>query len=571
MPEPDLTLLSSTLDQLAPYGRSALLPALHAAQDQYGYISESVAVEIGRRLEISLADVTDVINFYPMFYSEPVGKTVIHICNDPVCANAGAGAFMKMLSQHIEEKRINGEPIGTVTIEQAPCLGLCEHAPAITFQGTPVAKADTHTYEDLVAGKLRHPRSIVRSEISILTANCGKGRVNWMNFYDAGGGYKAFRKTLGLSPAQVIAEVKASGLLGRGGAAFSTGEKWAAAAQASGSHKYIICNAEEAEPGAFKDRVLLEDDPHRIIEGMLIAGYAIGAEKGYVFIRGEYLFQFDVMRRAVEEARRAGYLGKRILESDFNFEIEVRRGAGSYVLGEETALLEAIEGKRAYPRLKPPFPSAQGLFGSPTVINNVETLVNIPYILNVGAQEYRRIGTEKSTGSKLFCLSGDVAMPGLYEVPFGITFRHLLEDLAGGVRSGHRLQGALFGGAAGIFATPNDLDVRLTFEDLEAAGLTLGAGVITVFDETRDLRLVCLRLAQFFAKESCGKCAPCQMGAKRQAEIIQRMIDKHTLPGDLEQLHNTTWTRPDASICGLGQFASSAVLSAVRNWPFLFR
>ncbi len=314
----------------------------------------------------------------------------------------------------------------------------------------------------------------------------------------------------------------------------------------------------------------MEDDPHRVLEGLILAAYAVGAARAYWYIRGEYTYAFETVQKAVEEAYQAGYAGSSILGSSYSLEIELRRGAGAYICGEETALFESIEGKRGFPRVKPPFPTTHGLFGRPTVINNVETLANIPLILNMGADAYRKIGTEKSPGPKLFCVSGDVVRPGLYEVPFGTSFRTLLEDLAGGLRPGRRFQAALFGGAAGAFATLKDLDTPLTFEDLRAAGLPLGSGVITVFDETRDLRDILLRLGRFFADESCGKCYPCQLGTQRQMEILQRLAENHALAGDVDRLQDVGWTMTDASLCGLGQTAASAVLSAIKHWPELF-
>jgi NADH-quinone oxidoreductase subunit F len=388
--------------------------------------------------------------------------------------------------------------------------------------------------------------------------------------YEASGGYQGLRAALGMSPAAVIAEVKASGLVGRGGAAFPTGIKWEGAAQASGQTKYVVCNADESEPGTFKDRVLMEEDPQRLLEGMLIAAYAIGAPKGYIYVRGEYPQAYEALEAAVEEARQAGYLGPDILGAGFGFDVELRLGAGAYICGEETALFESIEGKRGFPRIKPPFPTTHGLFGQPTVINNVETLCNVPYILKHGAQAYQQIGTQKSPGTKLFCLSGDVTRPGLYEVEFGVSLRYLLQDMAGGVRDRRKLQAILFGGAAGAFATPEQLDVEMSFEGLRAAGLPLGSGVVLVIDETRDLRQVLLGLGRFFAHESCGKCYPCQLGTQRQYEILQRVADGATLPGDAERLADVGWTMSDASICGLGQTAASATLSALRLWPELF-
>jgi NADH-quinone oxidoreductase subunit F len=305
------------------------------------------------------------------------------------------------------------------------------------------------------------------------------------------------------------------------------------------------------------------DDPHRLIEGMVIAGYAIGSTKGYIYVRGEYPYVIPVLENSLTEARAAGYLNEK-------FDIEVRVGAGAYICGEETALFESIEGKRGFPRIKPPFPTTNGLFDKPTVINNVETLFNVPFIISMGAAEYRKIGTEKSPGPKVFCISGDVTKPGLYEIPFGVSMRDLL-DMAGGIANGKGLKSILFGGAAGAFATSQHLDVKMTFEDLRAAGLPLGSGVVMVFDETRDMRDVLNRLGHFFSHESCGKCYPCQMGTQRQKEILHRIAHGQTLPDDMVRLQDVGWTMTDASLCGLGQTAASAVLSAIQLWPELFK
>lgn len=574
-PAIDLTPLQKILPQFASQGRTALLPALHAAQAIYGYLPAPVAAEIGRALNVPLAEVFGVIDFYTLFYSQPVGKTVVHVCNDPVCSLAGADTLFKVISRRAEFQSA-GHNQPQLTVELAPCLGLCEHAPALLVNDVQVGRADpSQVYEPGFTPSAR-PASVIGGDLSLLTANCGRGRPASLEEYRASGGYQALQSVLGskstppIPPEQVIAEIKAAGLIGRGGAAFPTGAKWEAAAQAASQPKYVVCNADEAEPGTFKDRVLMEEDPHRVLEGLILAAYAIGAAKGYIFIRGEYPHALETMTRAVEEARRAGYVGQNILQRPFHFEVEIRRGAGAYICGEETALFEAIEGKRGFPRSKPPYPTTHGLFGKPTVINNVETLANVPLILQIGAAQYRQYGTPKSPGPKLFCVSGDVQRPGLYEVPFGVTLRHLIFDLAGGMRQGHELQAILIGGAAGAFAGPQHLDTQTSFEDLRAAGLPLGSGVITVFDETRDLRDVLRRLARFFADESCGKCYPCQMGTQRQYEIISRLAAGHLLPGDIERLTDVGWTMTDSSLCGLGQTAASAVLSALKLWPELF-
>jgi NADH-quinone oxidoreductase subunit F len=570
MTEIDLALLYPLLSDLALQGRPALLPALHAAQAIYGYLPEPVAAEISRALDVPLADVYGVIDFYAMFYKEPVGRTIIRVCGDPACAMAGADQVMQAVCQQAGATLDEVSPDGAYLVERAPCLGLCEHAPAVLVGDNPLGRVSPTQAAGILHGAGEPPQALVAGDIRLLTASCGHARPTNLADYQAAGGYAGLRKALEGPPQAVIAEVKAAGLVGRGGAAFPTGIKLEGASQAYGTPKYVVCNADESEPGTFKDRVLLEGDPHRVLEGLIIAAYAIGAHQGFIYIRGEYPRAFTIVEAALQEARRAGLIGENILDSGFDFEIELRLGAGAYICGEETALFESIEGKRGFPRIKPPFPTTHGLFNKPTAINNVETLCNLPFIVERGATEYRRYGTQQSPGPKLFCVSGDVLRPGVYEVPFGVTLRHLLEDLAGGLHPGRSLQAVLFGGAAGAFATPKDLDVRLSFEDLRAAGLPLGSGVVMVFDDRRDLRHVLQQLARFFAHESCGKCYPCQLGTQRQHEILSRVAAGNIQPGDAERLADVGWTMTDASLCGLGQTAASAVLSAMKHWPQLF-
>ena len=561
MSDIDLAPLIPAIEPYIPLGRSGLLPALHAAQKIYGWLPEPVAAAIAGSLRVPLADVHGVIEFYSLFYNEPVGRRVIRVCTDQACALKKAdGVLRHLCAQHGLEPGHTTRDL-SLTIEASPCLGLCEQAPAALVDD----EAETNINLSQGTHELGRPQSIVGGSIRLLTANCGNGTASLEQY----GTYPALAKALGMKPDDIINEIKSAGLVGRGGAAFPTGIKWEGAAKAPGTEKYVICNADESEPGTFKDRILLIDDPHRTLEGMLIAGYAIGAQKGYLYIRAEYPYIFPVLEKALAEARAANLLGENIMGSGFSFEIEIRVGAGAYICGEETALFESIEGKRGFPRVKPPFPTTHGLFGKPTVINNVETLCNVPLVLTQGAGGYRVIGTERSPGPKLFCVSGDVARAGLYEVPFGVTLRELLE-MAGSVAGGKALQAVLFGGAAGAFATPDHLDVRMTFEDLRAAGLPLGSGVVLVFDETRDMRDVFRRLGHFFAHESCGKCYPCQIGTRRQMEILDRIAAGRVLEGDLIRLQDVGWTMTDASLCGLGQTAASAVLSAIRLWPEKF-
>jgi NADH-quinone oxidoreductase subunit F len=561
MSDVDQLGIRTAIEPYAQLGRSGMLPALHAVQKLNGWISESSAREIAGVLRVPLADLHGVIEFYTLFYNRPVGRRVIRICTDLACALRGADDVLRHLcAAHniaVGETTTDGE----ITVESSPCLGLCEQAPA----GLVGDQAETAIQLDKNAFELGGPRSIVGGSLRLLTANCGHGTTSLAGHGD----YVGLRRALTLPPGEVTAEIKSSGLVGRGGAAFPTGIKWEGAAAAPDSPKYVVCNADESEPGTFKDRVLLMDDPHTLLEGMLIAGYAIGANTGYIYVRGEYPYVLPVLETAIAEARGAGLLGSDVLGSSFRFDIEVRLGAGAYICGEETALFESIEGKRGFPRIKPPFPTNFGLFGKPTVINNVETLFNVPLIVSRGVEAYRSMGTVKSPGPKLFCVSGDASQPGVYEVPFGVTLRELL-DMAGGVAGGRSLQAVLFGGAAGAFATSSHLDVRLTFEDLRSAGLPLGSGVVMVFDETRDMRDALQRLGRFFAHESCGKCYPCQIGTQRQKEILDRIADGHVRQGDFERLQDVGWTMTDSSLCGLGQTAASAVLSATRAWPHLF-
>jgi len=397
-----------------------------------------------------------------------------------------------------------------------------------------------------------------------------------LDAYLAAGGFRALRNALAMGADATIREVTESRLLGRGGAAFPTGRKWAAVAGQAAQPHYAVCNADESEPGTFKDRILMELDPFAVLESMAIEGFATGAAKGYLYVRGEYPLAESRLLAAIDAARAAGYLGERVGETlggaPFAFDIELRRGAGAYICGEETALFESIEGKRGEPRNKPPFPVEVGLFGKPTAVNNVETLVNVLLILGQGdgvggGAAYATLGTEGSTGPKLFCLSGSVTTPGVYEVPFGTTLHELL-DLGGGVPGGRAIRAILLGGAAGVFVGPDALDVPLTFEGTRAIGATLGSGVVMVFDETADMVGALRRIAAFFRDESCGQCVPCRVGTVRQEELLARLADGaggRTRTEELALLADIGRAMRDASICGLGQTASSAIESALRQ------
>jgi NADH-quinone oxidoreductase subunit F len=557
--------------------RAQLIPALHAVQDRVGWISQPALNYISRRLAVPPAEAYGVATFYALFATKPRPPVMAHVCDDIACRVVGAEETCAALERTIGPEGMAGAD-GQVGWTRSPCLGLCDRAPAalITSAGeqarvasaAPVDAAGVIARLD-GARTTRAPERIPqRGDPSLrLLRRVGVVDPASLDDYRAHGGYTALARALELGAEAVIAEVTASKLMGRGGAAFPTGRKWAAVAAQPAQPHYLVCNADESEPGTFKDRVILEGDPFAIVEAMTIAAVATGASIGFLYVRGEYPEAEAAVRGAVAAARAAGLLGSDILGSGIAFDIEVRRGAGAYICGEETALFESIEGKRGEPRNKPPFPVEVGLFGKPTVVNNVETLLNIPLILEMGGDAYTRIGTEGSAGPRLFCLSGHVARAGVYEVEFGATLGDLI-DMAGGVPGGRGIRAILLGGAAGVFVGPDALAMPLTFEATRAAGATLGSGVIMVFDETTDIVGTLRRIAQFFRDESCGQCVPCRVGSVRQEELLTRLAAGSQVRArdeELTLLREIGQAMRDASICGLGQTASSAIESALRQ------
>jgi NADH-quinone oxidoreductase subunit F len=557
--------------------RSELLPALHAVQDRIGWISQPALNYISRRLAVPPAEAYGVATFYALYATKPRPPVVAHVCDDIACRLAGAERICEDLGRSVGPE---GEAArdGRIGWLRSPCLGLCDMAPAalITRAGDPssIASAAPVDAAGIVgrlegdsAGRTASPLPQAGSASLRLLRRIGAVDPRSLADYRASGGYQALPKALSMGPDAVIAEVTASKLMGRGGAAFPTGRKWAAVASQPTQPHYLVCNADESEPGTFKDRVLIEGDPFALVESMTIAAFATGATQGYLYIRGEYPEAESRIRGAIDAARDAVLLGADILGSRFAFDVEVRRGAGAYICGEETALFESIEGKRGEPRNKPPFPVEVGLFGKPTVVNNVETLMNVPLILEMGGEAYSAVGTEGSTGPRLFCLSGNVERPGVYEVEFGATLGDLI-GMARGVPGGRSIRAILLGGAAGVFVGPGSLDLPLTFEATRAAGATLGSGVIMVFDETVDLVDTLRRIARFFRDESCGQCVPCRVGSVRQEELLARLAAGARVRSrdeELVLLREIGQAMRDASICGLGQTASSAIESALRQ------
>jgi NADH-quinone oxidoreductase subunit F len=558
--------------------RHLLLPALWALQERIGWISPGGLNELCRRLSVPPADAYGVATFYALLAVEPRPPRVVHVCDDIACRCRGAVELVAELEERFgPEGELSDD--GSATWFRSPCLGQCDRAPAalVAVAGeAPVDAAQAPTTADAVLGLLAggDPAPLAAAPVPQagdpalrLLRRVGVVDPRSLDDYRAHGGYTALRRAVELGPEGVLREVKDSKLVGRGGAAFPTGVKWEAVARQPARPHYLVVNADESEPGTFKDRALMEGDPFALVEAMTIAGYATGCERAYVYIRGEYPEALRALRNALDVARRRGFLGPDVMGEGFAFDVEIRRGAGAYICGEETAIFESIEGKRGEPRNKPPFPVEVGLFGKPTVVNNVETLVNVLDVVEGSGPSYAAVGTEGSSGTKLLCLSGHVERPGTYEIRFGATLRELL-DLAGGVAGGRALQAVLLGGAAGGFLGPDDLDVTLSFEGARAAGTTLGSGVVLVLDETVDLPLLLMRIAAFFRDESCGQCVPCRVGTVRQEEALARLLAGEPQGGlerELALIGEVGQCMRDASICGLGQTASSAVESAIRR------
>jgi NADH-quinone oxidoreductase subunit F len=507
--------------------RHLLLPALRAAQRRVGWVSEGALGYASRRLAVPPAEAYGVASFYALIALEERPADVTHACTDLSCMLKGATV-----------------PEGALP---SPCLGLCERAPAAyrTIAGE-------HPVEEQIPAEEPPLPQADQSGLRLLRRIAAGVDPESIDAYIQAGGFESLRHARELGAEAVVKEVTESYLLGRGGAAFPTGVKWDAVAKQPAQPHYFVCNGDESEPGTFKDRVLMEQDPFALVEAMAIAAFATGSSHCFIYVRAEYPLAHRRLQNAIDLARSRSFLD--------GFDIELRIGAGAYVCGEETALFQSIEGFRGEPRNKPPFPVEVGLFGKPTAVNNVETLFNVLDVVTDGGEAYAGIGTKDSTGTRLFCVSGSVGRPGLYELPFGATLRELL-DLA----EAEPPKAVLLGGAAGAFVGPDLFDVRLTYEDTRAAGVTLGSGVVIVYDEGADLVAAVLRIAEFFRDESCGQCVPCRVGTVRQEEALHRLAQGRAHEDELQTLAELAQVMQDASICGLGQTAASAVTSAIVN------
>ncbi|MDZ7780233.1 MAG: NADH-ubiquinone oxidoreductase-F iron-sulfur binding region domain-containing protein [Gemmatimonadota bacterium] len=544
MSEPtDEQLHARWKDEPAP-----LLPLLHALHDRDGHLSEDALRGVARALRVPIADLFGTVTFYHHFAREPGGLHAPRVCTGPVCRMRGADTLLEQLD--------GARPM--------PCSGRCD-------QPVPVLRGhDTLVGEAADGLELRAspapPPAAPGVEECVFAEIREEGRVG-LDGYRRTGGYEALGTALEEPPVALLDALDASGLTGRGGAGFPTGRKWRGVAEAPGTPKTIVCNADEGEPGCFKDRCLLDHDPHAVIEGMVLAARATGATRGFIYLRYEYPETEGVLERAIDEAREAGLLGRDILGSGLDFELYVRRGAGAYICGEEGSLLNSLEGKHPFPRNRPPFPVTHGYENLPTVVNNVETLASVPPIVRHGSDWYRGLGRGDHAGTKVISLSGDVARPGNYEVPIGFPLLELLHDVAGGPSEGRTVQAVTMAGLSGGFLGGDDLDVTLDEPSIQAKGSFLGAGGIMVFDDTRDMLEVAHQAMEFFAHESCGKCFPCRIGTQRLTERLSGDAGPSALEPWLQEVEDLGTTMMETSACGLGTAAPLITNSLLKYFP----
>ncbi len=558
-----------------PEKRSALLPLLHLVQEELGYLTPESMEHVARLLEMRPTDVWETASFYTMYHFRPIGRCHIEVCHNLSCTLLGAESLLDHLKGRLQIREGETTPDGRFTLGRTECLAACDGAPVIQVNGRHYGPLDRTRLEELLAsfdrGELpqtyRYPSSAGPASPGPGPADATE-KILHRNLLDPGydgnieayldrGGYRAVAKALAdLQPPEIVDMVKRSGLRGRGGAGFPTGVKWGFIPKDPGVPKYLLCNADEGEPGTFKDRQLLERDPHQLLEGIIIASYAIGAEVSYIYLRGEFLDGRAVLERALADAYARGYLGKNILGSRLNLDVYVHRGAGAYICGEETALIESLEGKRGEPRIRPPFPAVKGVYQCPTAVNNVETLCNIPHIVLRGAEWYASLGTAKSTGTRIFSVSGHVRYPGNYELPLNATLRELIFGHAGGIPDNRRLKAIIPGGSSAPALTANHLDVGLDFESLAAAGSMGGSGAVIVMDETTCMVKVGEVVNRFYHHESCGQCTQCREGTAWLHKMLKRIEQGGGRWADLETLKDVCRNMKGQTICVLSDSAA---------------
>ena len=513
-------------------------------------------------------------------------RSHVLICGGTGCTSSGSHKLMEHFEKSIKEKGLEQE----VKVVRTGCFGLCEMGPVVVVypEGAFYARVKEENVDEIVSEHLMKGRVVTsllyhdktsahhaitslenvdfyKKQMRVALRNCGAIDPENIDEYIAVDGYKGLTKALTqMTPEEVIAEVLKSGLRGRGGAGFPTGKKWEFTAKAQGDQKYVCCNADEGDPGAFMDRSILEGDPHAVIEAMAIAGYAVGATQGYIYVRAEYPIAVQRLEIAIKQAREYGLLGENILDTGFNFDLDIRLGAGAFVCGEETALMTSIEGKRGEPRPRPPFPAVKGLFQKPTLLNNVETYANIAQIIDKGADWFASIGTERSKGTKVFALGGKITNTGLVEVPMGTTLREIIYDIGGGCPGGKAFKAVQTGGPSGGCLPAALLDTQIDYDNLIAAGSMMGSGGMIVMDEDNCMVDIARFFLDFTVDESCGKCPPCRIGTRRMLEILQRITNGQGQDGDIERLETLAYNIKNTALCGLGQTAPNPVLSTLR-------
>jgi NADH:ubiquinone oxidoreductase subunit F (NADH-binding)/NADH:ubiquinone oxidoreductase subunit E len=548
--------------------KGGLLPNLHAVQAICGNWLPLEALRlVAQGWDIPYAYLYGVLSFYTMFSIAPRGKYLIRMCESPPCHILGAESMLEALQSELGVKVGETTPDGLFTLELTACLGVCEVSPAMQINevvhGRLTPERLRNILADYRAGKAPDYRELRRTtnalsdyapppEAPVLLANVDQIDPMSLDDYLGRGGYEALKKALGMTAEEVVNVVKDSGLRGRGGAGFPTGLKWSFTRPLPMTPKYIVCNADEGEPGTIKDRYLMEGDPHRVLEGMAIAGYAVGAGFGYIYVRGEYYLSMHRLQNAIDQAVAHGFLGDNILGSGFSFHIQVQTGGGSYVCGEETALIESIEGERGYPRVKPPFPGTVGVWNKPTIVNNVESLSSVPDIIKNGAAWYKGKGTADAAGTKIFQVVGHVNQPGIVEAPLGMTVRELIDKYGGGVRSGHQYKSCQTGGSSFGFFREEHLDTPMEYAAMAKAEGALGSGTMLVMDDSTCIVDVVKSILYFFQHESCGFCLPCRRGTRTLYDLISKVAAGKGEEADLDRMINLSKTMVDSANCALG-------------------
>jgi NADH-quinone oxidoreductase subunit F len=552
--------------------RAAMLPVLRLVQETFGTITTEAEEWVGKLLDAAPVHVHEVVTFYTLLRQKPVGTYHVQVCNNVACGLRGAGARLAAISERLGIGIGETTPDGKYTLSTVECLCACEIAPVMQVNDTYVGPITSETIDLLVGNPEALPtipmmfRGAPGLAEPVLSKRFALNDSHAIETYVRDDGYQAARKVVTeRQPQQVIDDVVTSNLRGLGGAGFSTGKKWGFIPKGSQWPVYLVVNADEGEPGTIKDRYIIVKDPHRLIEGMIIAAYATGAHKAYIYIRGEYVEPARVLQKAVEDAYRYGFLGQRIFNTDFALDVVVHRGAGAYICGEESALLESLEGKKGFPRLRPPFPAVSGLFDCPTVINNVETLACLPTIVQRGAAWFAKLGYGKSGGTRLYSVSGHVEKPGLYEASHGITLRELIEA-AGGVRGGRKLKAVIPGGISAKILRADEMNIRMEFDELLKAGTMAGSAGVVVMDDTTCMVEALWYAAKFFAHESCGQCSPCREGTGWIFRVVDRMLKGQPRPNDLDVLLQMAGGMEGRTICVFADAAAWPVQSYIQKF-----